>query len=147
MAVQEVKKKKEKVREPDITFFDGNILEVPKNGDVPFLKAYKCKKCGDMNFKTTICMKCWSDDFEMIPLSQTGKVYSYSDIYIGQQGMETPYIFAYIDFPEGLRLFAQLEGEVGSYECDEEVELTVGPIRMNKDGLPIDSYKFKKITS
>lgn len=147
MATQEVKKKKEKVKEPDITLFHGNILEMPKNGELPFLKAYRCKKCGDMNFKTTVCMECWNEDFEMVPLPRKGKVYSYSDIYIGQQGMETPYIFAYIDFPEGLRLFSQLEGEVGSYKCDEEVELTVGPIRMNRDGLPIDSYKFKKIDS
>ncbi len=61
--------------------------------------------------------------------------------------MKTPYIFGYIDLPENLRIFAQLEGEVGTYQCDEEVELTVGPIRMNRDGLPITSYKFKKIAS
>jgi benzoylsuccinyl-CoA thiolase BbsA subunit len=37
-----------------------------------------------------------------------------------------------------------LEGKVRSFKCEEEVELTIGPIRMNRDGLPITSYKFKK---
>ena len=61
--------------------------------------------------------------------------------------MATPYIFAYVDLPENLRVFAQLEGEVNIYRCDEEVELTLGPIRMNNDDLPIISYKFKKIAA
>jgi benzoylsuccinyl-CoA thiolase BbsA subunit len=83
----------------------------------------------------------------MIPLSRKGNLYAYSDIYIGQAGMETPYIFGYIDLPENIRIFAQLEGKPGTYKCDEEVELTVGTIRMNMDGLPITSYKFKKADS
>lgn len=142
---EEVQKKKEKIKEPDITFFHPDILEVPEDGSLPFLKGFKCKKCGGLDFKTDICMDCWGEEFEMIPLSRTGKVYSYSDIYIGQQGLKTPYVFAYVDLPEGLRIFAQLDGEVESFKCDEEVELTVGPIRMNNDNLPIMSYKFKKI--
>ena len=80
----------------------------------------------------------------MIPLSRQGKLYSFADIYVGQPGMKTPYIIGYVDLPENIRIFAQLEGEVESFQCDEPVELTVGPIRMNQDGLPITSYKFKK---
>ncbi|WP_026842279.1 Zn-ribbon domain-containing OB-fold protein [Citrifermentans bremense] len=145
MAQEEAPKKKTKEKEPDITFFHPDILEVPKDGALPYLKGYRCKKCGQVDFKTEMCTSCWSQEFEIIPLSRRGKVYSFSDIYIGQQGLETPYIFAYVDLPENLRVFAQLEGEVNTYRCDEEVELTLGAIRMNNDGLPITSYKFKKI--
>ena len=94
-----------------------------------------------------MCYNCWSDEFEIVPLSRRGKLYSVTDIYVGAPGMKTPYIFAYIDLPEDLRVFAQLEGEPGTYECDEEVELTVGPGRLNNDGVPITTYKFKKISS
>ena len=145
MAKEEAQKKKAKEKEPDITFFHPDMLEMPEDGSLPFLKAYRCKKCGQMDFKTTLCTSCWGEEFDMVPLSRRGKVYSYSDIYVGQQGVSTPYMFAYVDLPENLRIFAQLEGEIGSYRCDEEVELTVGPIRMNYDNLPIVSYKFKKI--
>ncbi len=146
MAQEEVQKKKTKEKEPDITFFHPDLLEVPQDGSLPFMKGFRCKKCGQLDFKTAICTGCWGEEFEMVPLSRRAKVYSFSDIYIGQQGLDTPYIFAYVDFPENLRVFAQLEGEVGTYQCDEEVELTVGPIRLNNDKLPILSYKFKKIS-
>ncbi|ACM20780.1 benzoylsuccinyl-CoA thiolase subunit [Geotalea daltonii FRC-32] len=145
MAQEEAQKKKTKEKEPDITFFHPGILEVPKDGSLPYLKGYRCKKCGQLDFMTEMCTSCWSQEFEIIPLSRRGKVYSFSDIYIGQQGLSTPYIFAYVDLPENIRVFAQLEGEVNTYRCDEEVELTLGHIRMNNDNLPIVSYKFKKI--
>lgn len=140
--------KPQKQKEPEPTFFHTDLLEVPQDGSVPYLKGYRCKKCGQLDFpKLSPCPNCWGQEFEMVPLSRRGKLYSVTDIFIGQAGMSTPYIFGYIDLPEDLRVFAQLEGEVGSFTCDEEVELTVGPIRMNGDGLPVTSYKFKKIGS
>ncbi len=143
---KETKAKKEK--EPDITFFHPELLEIPKDGSPPYLKGYRCKKCGQLDFpKLSPCPNCWGEEFEMVPLSRRGKVYSATDIFIGQAGMKPPYTFGYIDLPEDLRIFAQLEGELGSIKCDEEVELTVGTIRMNGDGLPITSYKFKKLGS
>ena len=140
--------KKKKEKEPDITFFHPDLLEVSEDGTPPYLKGYKCKKCGQLDFpKLSLCPTCWGEEFEMVPLSRKGTLYSYTDIFIGQAGMETPYIFGYIDLPEKLRIFAQLEGEPGAYKCDEDVELIVGPIRMNLDGLPINSYKFTKAGS
>lgn len=141
---QKAKKKKEK--EPDITFFHPDLFEVPEDGSAPFLKGYRCKKCGQLDFpKLSPCPNCWGEEFEVVPLSRRGKLYSYTDIFVGPPGQATPYIIGYVDLPENLRIFAQLEGEVGTYQCDEEVELTSGAIRLNRDGLPVISYKFKKI--
>ncbi len=141
-------KKEKKEKEPDITFYHPDLLEVPKDGSAPHLKGYKCKKCGQLDFpKMSPCPNCWGEEFEMVPLSRRGKLYSYADIYIGQPGLPTPYIFGYVDLPEDIRIFAMLEGEVKTFKCDEEVELTVGEIRKNNDGLPIISYKFKKVTA
>jgi benzoylsuccinyl-CoA thiolase BbsA subunit len=61
--------------------------------------------------------------------------------------MKTPYTFGYVDLPEDLRIFCQLDGPTGSFRCDEEVELTVGTIRIDSDGAPVTSYKFKKTGS
>lgn len=135
-----------KASKPDITFFHPDLLQVPENGDPPYLTGYRCKSCGNLDFpKPTICLKCWCEEFEIVPLSRKGVLYSVSDIFIGQAGMKTPYVFGYIDLPEDLRIFAQMEGEPGTFKCDDKVELTVGTIRMNRDGLPITSYKFRKI--
>ena len=139
---------KEKQKEPDITFFHPDLLEVPEDGSPPFLKGYRCKSCGQLDFpKLSPCPQCWGEEFEMVPLSRKGSLYSFADVYTPQHGMTAPYIVGYIDLPENLRIFALLEGEVKTFQCEEEVELTVGPIRLNQDGNPIISYKFKKATS
>jgi benzoylsuccinyl-CoA thiolase BbsA subunit len=135
-----------KEKEPDITFYHDDLFEVPKDGSPPFLKGYKCKKCGELDFpKTVPCPKCWGKEFDMVPLSRRGKIYSVSDIHIGQPGMAVPYVFGYVDLPEDIRIFAQMEGPVGTFRCDDEVELVAGNIKNNRDGLPITSYKFKKV--
>jgi benzoylsuccinyl-CoA thiolase BbsA subunit len=141
------KKRKDRGKEPDITFFHPDLLEVPEDGTLPYLKGYRCKKCGQLDFpKMSLCPICWGEEFESVLLSRKGKLYSYADIYVGQPGMKTPYIIGYIDLPENIRIFSMLEGTVGSFRCGDDVELTVAPIRINKDGSPIISYKFKKVS-
>lgn len=128
-------------------FFHPDLLEIPADGSRPYLKGYRCRACGQLDFpKLSPCPSCWGDEFDVVTLSRKGKVYSMSDIFVGQAGMKTPYTFAYVDLPENLRIFCQLEGEPGSFRCDEEVELTVGPIRADKEGIPLISYMFKKIS-
>lgn len=127
----------------EVSFFRPDLLEIDPRD--PYLKGYKCKNCGQLDFpKLSPCPNCWGEEFEMVRLSTKGKLYSVTDIFVGQAGMKTPYIFGYIDLPENLRIFAQLEGETGSFKCDEEVVLTVGEIRKNPDGTPLFSYKFRK---
>ena len=141
-------KKKEKAPEPDITFYHPDLFEVPEDGSPPYLKGYKCKKCGELDFpKTVPCPICWGKEFEMVPLSRKGKLYSVSDIFVGQPGLKAPFIIGYVDLPENIRVFAQMEGEMGSFKVDDEVEVVAGTIKMNRDGLPITSYKFKKAES
>jgi len=145
MADKTKKKKKE-----DITFFHPDIFEVPEDSP-PYLKGWKCKQCGTIWFpKFSPCPNpdCWSEDMEIVPLSRKGKIYSYTDMYIGQLELKAymPMTVAYVDLPEGIRVFAQLDGEVGTFNCEDEVEVVAGPVRDNMDGKPITSYKFKKIS-
>ncbi len=142
--------KKKKEREEDITFFHPDLFEAPE-GEPPYLKGYKCKKCGKIWFpKFVPCPNpdCWSEEMEVIKLSRRGKIYSATNVYIGQPTMREymPMVMAYVDLPEGVRVFAQLEGEINSFQCGDEVELIAGPIRNNRDGKPIISYKFKKVS-
>jgi benzoylsuccinyl-CoA thiolase BbsA subunit len=138
-----------KEEEGDSTFFHPDLLEVPR-GEPPYLKGYKCKQCGRLWFpKFSSCPNpdCWSEEMEVIPLSRKGTLYSVTDVYIGQPSMReyVPFIVGYVDLPEGVRIFAQLEGKIGSFRCGDEVELVTGPVRNNTRGEPIISYKFKKV--
>jgi benzoylsuccinyl-CoA thiolase BbsA subunit len=140
-----MKKKKEK----DIRVFHPDLLEVPEKGP-PYLKGYKCKNCGELWFpKFVPCPNpdCWSEDMEVVPLSRRGKIYSVTDVYIGQPTMKKymPIAMGYVDLPENIRVFAQLDGDIGSFQCGDEVELTTGPVRDNRQGKPIISYKFRKV--
>ncbi|MDX9786139.1 MAG: OB-fold domain-containing protein [Desulfobacterales bacterium] len=147
-AKEETLKKKKKEKEPDIIFFREDLLEVPTDGSPPYLKGYRCQKCGQLDFpKLDTCPNCWGKEYEMTPLSRKGILYSFTDIYVGSPRVKTPYIFGYIDLPENVRIFAQLEGEVETFRCGETVEVTTGVIGANNDGLPITSYKFKKISN
>jgi len=141
---------KKKEKEEDLTFFHSDLFEVPE-GEPPYLKGYKCKNCGKIWFpKFVPCPNpdCWSDEMEVIQLSRRGKIYSATDVYIGQPTMREymPMTMAYVDLPEGVRVFAQLQGEIGRFKCGDEVELVAGPIRNNREGKPIISYKFKKVS-
>ncbi len=141
---------KKKEGEEEMTFFHPDLFEVPE-GEPPYLKGYKCKKCGKIWFpKFVPCPNpdCWSEEMEVIRLSRRGKIYSTTDVYIGQPTMREymPMAMAYVDLPEGVRVFTQLEGKVGSFQCGDGVELTAGPIRNNRKNQPIVSYKFKKVS-
>jgi benzoylsuccinyl-CoA thiolase BbsA subunit len=142
--------KKKNKKEEDITFFHPDLLEVPEDSP-PYLKGYRCKNCGKLWFpKFDFCPNpdCWSEEMEVVPLSRRGTIYSVTDVYIGQPTMREymPMSMAYIDLPENIRVTAQLDGELGSFHCGDEVELITGPVRTNRDGKPIISYKFKKVT-
>ena len=79
----EEKKVKEGQQEGEV-FFHPDLLEVPKDGSSAYLKGYKCKKCGKLDFpKPVICTDCWGEEFEVVPLSRKGRLYSFSELYVG----------------------------------------------------------------
>ena len=53
---------------------------------------------------------------EEVPLSQRGRIHSFTVIHVGQEGFEVPYAVGYIGLPEGVRLFGPLKGEGASQE-------------------------------
>lgn len=140
--------RKKKEKGPDITFYHPDLFEMPESGAPPFLKGYRCKKCEQLDFpKPSHCTACWGDEFEIVPLNRKGTLYSSATLYVGQQGIDAPYAVGYVDLPENLRIFAQLEPKNGHFQCGDEMELIYGTIRLNNDGLPVTSYKFKKVNT
>ena len=133
-----------------VTIFHPDLLEMPEH-EPPYLKGYRCRGCKKLWFPKFIpCPNpdCWSEEMEVIRLSRRGTIYSVTDVFIGQPSMRDymPMTVGYVDLPEGIRIFAQLEGKIGTFQCGDEVELTTGPVRNGKTGEPIISYKFKKVT-
>ncbi|MDA8233349.1 MAG: OB-fold domain-containing protein [Clostridia bacterium] len=130
----------------EVDFFHPDLFVVPENGEAPYLMGYKCENCGKVWFpKLELCPGCWSD-LNQIKLSRQGTLYSYSVIHIGQPGIKTPYVVGYIDFPENVRIYGQLEIEPDKVKTGIPVEVISGVVRTDKVGNPkMISYKFKAI--
>jgi uncharacterized protein len=109
-----------------------------------YLSASKCKSCGQTYFPPRArCPQCFSQDMEQTKLSRTGKVYSYTVVRMPVHKYKPPLALAWIEFPEGLRVFGQLKGW-------ENVTLKIGlPVRVVADTLweaedkEVYGYKFE----
>ncbi len=137
----------EKMNEQNETiFFHPDLFVVPENSEAPYLIGYHCEGCGKVWFpKVEICPNCWSEKIGQNPLSKVGKLYSYSIIHVGQKGIKAPYVIGYVDMPENVRIFAQLEIDPAQLKIGMDLQVTSGIIRVDENGKPVLSYKFKPI--
>lgn len=132
------------VNEP--TFFHPDLFVVPSDGKPPYLLGYKCEECGKVWFpKIDICPECWTN-LNQIALSRIGKLYSYSIIHVGQRGIKSPYAVGYVDFPENVRIYAQLAIPHEKIKLGMDVGVVDGVVRFDKNGNPtMISYMFKAV--
>jgi len=126
--------------------FHPDFFVVPDNGEKPYLIGFSCKKCGKMWFpKLPICPDCWSDELEKKPLGRTGKLYTYTVMNVPQPGLKAPLAVGYIDFPEGVRVGAQIDmppEKIGEIKIGMELEVVAGVVRQDSNGNKVISYRF-----
>lgn len=111
----------------------------------PHLIAGRCKACGKYTFpKYYACPFCFSDGLEDTPLSPRGTLHSFTIVRRSLPDYPVPYGLGLVDFPEGVRVMAQIEADnLEELKLGMEMEIIVGPIRKSKDGKDIISYKFR----
>ena len=62
----------------------------------------KCHKCGGYTVPPQkVCSECHSEDTEVVELSRSGEVRSFTVIYPPAEGFEPPYIVGLIELKEG----------------------------------------------
>lgn len=124
---------------------EGIFRETPDGG---VLLANRCKSCGQILFpKAHICLSCFSDNMEELPLSRRGKLYSYTIGRMASSHFMPPYALGYIDMPEGVRVFAPLkieESEYGQLRIGMEMEVTIEKLWEEGDKEVI-GWKFKPL--
>ncbi|MEM4658517.1 MAG: OB-fold domain-containing protein [Candidatus Methanosuratincola sp.] len=103
-----------------------------------------CRDCGYYTFpKYLACPKCFSDNIEDKPLSPVGKLHAYTIVRRSMPEYPVPYGLALVDFPENVRVMAQVAPEhMEGIKTGMDMGVTIGPIRKGKDGKVIKSYKF-----
>jgi uncharacterized protein len=127
---------------PEAWTVPGAIMTLP-DGE-PRLRGARCNGCGAEFFpKGKICMSCWSEDIADTPLPATGTLYAFTTVHVARKGWRTPYVIAYVDLDNGVRVSAPIACDPKSPPpYDSNVRLKVGEIGRTDDGRPIMSHMF-----
>jgi len=106
----------------------------------------KCARCSKVFFPLTdVCPGCAArKPMAQVLLNRCGKLYTYSVIHVNTPGFKAPYAVAYVDVPEGPRIFGHLDGwEKGSIPLDSPVEIYAGAIGKDRNGEELISVRFR----
>lgn len=113
-----------------------------------YLIASRCKKCGKAFFPAReFCTECYASDMERLRLKDA-ELHTYTVVHIGVKGFETPYILAWVTFPEGPRIVAQLDfpaEDADKLRTGQRLKAVYGRLRTMDDGAEIMGYKFKPV--
>jgi uncharacterized OB-fold protein len=111
------------------------------------LHGSQCAHCGQSAFPPhPSCPSCGAETGQdTVHLSPVGTLYSFSEIHIAPKGFATPYAVGYVDLPEGVRLFGQIEGKASDLTIGQAVAVTLAPVRTDEAGRTVISYKFRPV--
>ena len=88
----------------------------------------------------------FSDDIEEKLLSPTGELHSFTIVRRSMPEFPVPYALALVDFPEKVRVMAQVESDdLEGLQMGEEMAIVTGVIKKTADGRDVISYKFKPV--
>ena len=123
--------------------FRQDLFSTDDEGRVRLIAGY-CKESDNWTFPRYLADPVsFTDDVEEKFLSPTGVLHSFTVVRRSMPEFKVPYVLALVDFPEGVRVMAQVETEdPDSLEFGEEMGLTVGVIKKAPDGTDVSSYKF-----
>lgn len=133
-----------------IPVLPGLVHEAAGPDEKSYLIGSRCKKCGRVSFpKKHICSVCMTEDtMEETPLGTKGTIDTFTVIHVAPLGFKAPYVQAFVNLPEGPRIFSLIGG------CDPlqndlkdgaEVELSVEKIREDENGNDLIGYKFHPV--
>ncbi len=111
------------------------------------LAGVRCGRCDKVFFpKKEVCPLCYDGELTDVPLSMRGVLHTFTRSEMGVAGLKPPYVFGFIDLPEGIKLFGLIT------ECDPwdkvlrigmPMDVVVAPIRRDSSGREIVAYQFR----
>jgi uncharacterized OB-fold protein len=135
----------EKKRNPIVPFL--RVPEDPK--EEPYLWGSKCKACGSVFLGERVaCGKCGDlGPFQEVRLSDEGEIYVFSVVHQTVPGLESPYVAAIIDLPEGVSVRGNVYGldpEKPSPDWfGKKVKMYAEKVRTDREGNDVIAAKFR----
>jgi hypothetical protein len=135
----------EKKQNPIVPF-----LRIPDDpNDQPYLWGTKCKACGAVFLGERVaCGKCGDlGPFQEVRLSDEGEIYVFSVVHQTVPGLESPYVAAIIDLPEGVSVRGNVYGLDPANPNPEwfgkKVKMYTEKVRTDRDGNDVIAAKFR----
>ncbi len=142
MMVEKAEKKRIPIRE--------RLLSKPLSRleDVRLLGS-KCKNCGEVGLgEVSSCQNCAGEDLIVMPLSQKGKLWTYTVIRNRPPGDfkgKVPMGEGLVELPEGIRVKSPLGGDVEKLEIGMDLKFTAYPLYENENGEEVIAFRFDPI--
>jgi len=126
------------------------FLRIPDNWpeESAYLFGSRCKACGAIFLgERYACGRCGAvGDMEEVRLSDEGEIYVFTVIHQSFPGIETPYIAAIIDLPEGVSVRANVYGldpnNPSPQWFGKKVRMRAEKIRVDREGNDVIAPKF-----
>lgn len=132
---------------------NGKLFQLPQSvGGKPYLIGSRCTACRYTSFPAkTVCPVCLEPNtMKELPLGRVGKIDTFAISRIGTVQHKAPYIQAFVDLPEGPRVFASIINCAPTEEAVRigmEVELVIDEVGTDEDGKGIIGYQFQPVTA
>ena len=124
----------------------GEALKVNADG-AAYLVGCSCEECNKRVFPpTNVCPDCMSENLTALPLSKQGTLYSWSIVHVAPKGSHLPFIAAYVDLPEEVRIFTHLVAVAPEdLVFDMPVEVRIAELGSDEKNHAVKSYAFSPV--
>ncbi|MFQ5888261.1 MAG: Zn-ribbon domain-containing OB-fold protein [Candidatus Hydrothermarchaeales archaeon] len=119
--------------------------------DKSCLMGTRCGDCGEVFLGEIIaCEQCQSENLESIPLSRTGKLYSYTinwnrppGDYKGSEPFQ-PFAVGLVELPDGIRILSVLtDCDFDKLKVGMKLKLSMEELYEDEEGNTVITYKFR----
>lgn len=107
--------------------------------------ASRCKKCGTRYFPPRAdCPGCLSSDVELVEITGTAKLATYTSVEYGPTGFEddSPYTLGVAAFKEGLQVFGRISRDINRKGVRVGMAVKVVPVKLAGGRL---AYEFQAV--
>ena len=117
--------------------------EVAEDGEVS-LVGTRCTSCGETFFpEHAVCGKCGSSDTEQVRLNGPARLFSYTIVHQLPAGFTGPLAVGYGELEGGVLVLAPIDAPPDRLTPGMPLALHVGVTRIDEDGEPMMSYRFR----
>ncbi len=113
----------------------------------PALIGARCSGCALVTFPAlAVCPRCGGTALAPERIGRTGRLYSHSIAHVAAQGFAAPCFQAFVELPEGPRVFTLIGREVavepGRLEDGMEMRLVIEPLADTAEKRELLTYKY-----